>query len=58
MNSFMTPTKIPKNAKIIGFHGNPNPPDAVAGVWGKPVPWYKKFYKTVKPTPWIAEYWR
>ncbi len=56
-NSLMTPTKIPRNAKIIVFHGNPNPPQAIAGVWGKPVPWYKKFYKTVKPTQWIAEYW-
>jgi hypothetical protein len=57
-NSFVTPTKIPKGARIIVFHGNPNPADAVVGVWGKPVPWYKKFYKTVKPTRWIAEHWR
>ena len=58
LNSLMTPTKIPKNARIIVFHGNPNPPQAIAGTWGKPVPWYKKFYKTVKPTQWISEYWR
>lgn len=57
LNSFMTPTKIPKKARIIVFHGNPNPPDAIAGRWGKPVPWYKKFYKTIKPTQWIAEHW-
>lgn len=58
LNSLLTPTKIPKNVRIVVFHGNPNPPQAIAGVWGKPVPWYKKFYKTVKPTPWIAEHWR
>lgn len=58
LNSFMTPTKIPKNARIIVFHGNPKPPQAIQGVWGKPVPWYKKFYKTVKPTPWLADYWK
>ncbi len=58
MNSFKTPTHIPENARIIVFHGNPNPPDAIAGRWGAKVPWYKKWYKTVKPTPWIAEHWR
>lgn len=58
LNSFVTPTHIPPGAKIIVFHGNPNPPEAIAGEWGIPVPWYKKWYKTVKPTAWIAEYWR
>ena len=58
LNSFIAPTKIPAGAKIITFHGNPNPPDAIAGRWGAPVPWYKSFYKTVKPTRWIDEYWR
>ncbi|TBV80068.1 MAG: hypothetical protein EYX74_05890 [Desulfobulbaceae bacterium] len=58
LNSLITPTKIPAKARVIVFHGNPNPPDALAGVWGRPVPWYKRFYKTVKPTKWIAEYWR
>lgn len=58
-NSFMTPTEemIPKGTKIIAFHGDPNPPQAIAGEWGSKVPWYKKWYKTVKPTPWIAKYW-
>jgi hypothetical protein len=58
LNSFITPARIPKGAKIIVFHGNPNPSDALAGSWGIPVPWYKRFYKTVKPTRWIAEYWK
>jgi len=58
LNSFMQPTKIPKDAKVIVFHGNPNPHEAIAGVWGTPVPWYKRFYKTVKPTAWLAEHWR
>jgi hypothetical protein len=58
LNSFITPTRIPKDARIIVFHGNPNPPDAMAGIWGSPVkPWFKKTYKTVKPTRWIADYW-
>ena len=59
LNSFIAPTVIPKNVRIVVFHGNPNPPNAIAGVWGKPVkPWFKKIYKTVKPTKWIADYWR
>ncbi|TYT73168.1 hypothetical protein [Desulfobotulus mexicanus] len=58
LNSFIVPAKIPEGAKIIVFHGNPNPPEAIHGIWGKDVPWFKKFYKTVKPTPWIAEHWR
>lgn len=58
LNSFIAPTKIPKGAKIIVFHGNPNPPDAIAGVWGAPVQWYKLFYKTVKPTKWLEQYWK
>ncbi len=43
--------EIPKNARIIVFHGLPNPEDAVVGRSGK---WYRK----VLPTPWIAEHWR
>jgi hypothetical protein len=58
LNSFLTPKIIPKNARIIVFHGYPNPPNAIAGVWGKPIrPWYKKIYKTVRPTKWLADYW-
>ncbi len=47
---FKAPEK-PQGAKIIIFHGNPNPPDAVVGRSGK---WYRK----VLPTPWVAEHWR
>ena len=58
MNLFGHAKRAPASAKIVVFHGNPNPPDAIEGRWGGRVPWYKRFYKTVKPTPWIAEYWR
>lgn len=59
LNSFVTPRKekMPKEAKVISFHGNPNPPEAIAGRWGASVAWYKKWYKTIKPTKWVAEYW-
>ncbi|TNF61209.1 MAG: glycosyltransferase [Burkholderiales bacterium] len=42
---------IPEGARIIVFHGKPNPPDAIAGVSGK---WYRR----VLPTDWVAEHWR
>lgn len=58
LNSFLTPKMPPAGSKIIVFHGSPNPPEALNGEWGSQhVPWYKKFYKTVKPTKWIADYW-
>lgn len=47
---FKQPT-IPVGARIIVFHGKPNPPDAIAGVSGK---WYRR----VLPTEWVAEHWR
>ncbi|MFT4924787.1 MAG: hypothetical protein ACI8WB_000871 [Phenylobacterium sp.] len=47
---FKIPAK-PQDCKIVIFHGNPNPPDAIVGHSGK---WYRK----VLPTPWIAEHWQ
>jgi hypothetical protein len=47
----------PKEAKIVVFHGRPNPPDAIKGIWGKALPWYKCWYKRVEPSPWIAQHW-
>ncbi len=46
---FKAPT-IPKDAKIIIFHGLPNPPEAIKGISGK-------WYRHIKPTPWIKDYW-
>jgi hypothetical protein len=45
------PPRLPEGAKIIAFHGKPNPPDAIAGVSGK---WYRKVF----PTQWVADHWR
>lgn len=47
---FTTP-RIPPDARIIVFHGRPNPPEVIAGISGK---WYRR----VPPTPWVAEHWR
>lgn len=50
MSWFKAP-EIPKGARVIIFHGKPNPPDAIAGDSGK---WYRR----VLPTAWVAEHWR
>jgi len=39
-------------AWIIVFHGYPDSTEAMSGGWEVAVPWYTKFYKTVKPTVW------
>lgn len=43
--------------KILVFHGRPNPPDAILGEWGKPLPGFKRWIKGLRPCPWIADYW-
>ncbi|NYT52836.1 MAG: glycosyltransferase [Candidatus Vesicomyosocius endoextente] len=42
---------IPKNAKVILFHGLPNPHEAIIGC-------SKKWYRHIQPSPWIEKYWR
>ncbi|MGL6227132.1 MAG: hypothetical protein ACRC10_10985 [Thermoguttaceae bacterium] len=50
INYLLTPKK-PQDAKIVVFHGNPNPDSARDG-------WIGKFgTRVVRPTPWIAENW-
>ena len=48
--SFVKPPILPKGAKMVIFHGEVNPPDAIIGKSGK---WYRK----VLPTNWIRDYW-
>lgn len=55
LNFFRT-TPLPPETKVVCFTGKPDPDDARDGKW--PAPWYKKIYKHVRPTPWIAEHWR
>lgn len=49
--SFFKAPILPPTAKIVIFHGEVNPPDAIVGRSGK---WYRK----VLPTPWIVEHWK
>ncbi|MFQ5561932.1 MAG: hypothetical protein ACE5FO_00020 [Parvularculaceae bacterium] len=55
MNWVRTP-ELPAGARIVAFTGHPDPDEALVGAW--PAPIHKRFYKRVRPTPWIAEHWR
>lgn len=59
LRHFQVPV-IPEGAKVIAFHGSPKPHEAIGGVWSydEPVPFYKRYYKAVLPTPWVEENWR
>jgi hypothetical protein len=50
MNRFRAP-HLPEGARIVVFHGHPNPPDAITGN-------SIKFLRHVLPTPWVAEHWK
>jgi hypothetical protein len=54
--NFMLTPKLPPAAKVVAFTGKPDIDEAARGEW--PSDWWKKFYKYVRPTPWIAEHWR
>jgi hypothetical protein len=54
--NFVRRTPLPAGTKVVCFTGKPDPDEARDGRWE--APWYKKTYKHVRPTPWIADYWR
>jgi hypothetical protein len=45
------PAKVPEGAKIIIFHGKPNPEDVINGKSGK-------FFRRVVPVQWVSDHWR
>jgi len=49
--NFWQEVMIPEGAKIVLFHGKPEPYEAERGVSGK---WYRYF----RPVRWITEYWK
>jgi len=49
--AFWATPHIPKGARIIIFHGEINPHKAIKGGRGK-------WYRYVKPAPWVADYWK
>ena len=56
LNFFKTPS-LPADAKIVAFTGKPDIDEATRGEWPVNGVW-KKLYKHIRPTPWIAEHWR
>lgn len=56
LNFIMTPA-LPEDARIVAFTGKPDIDEAAQGKWPVKSPW-KRLYKHVRPTPWIAEHWR
>ena len=55
MNFFKAPD-LPDDTKIVAFTGKPDQDEALLGNWPVKAVW-KKLYKHVRPTPWIAEHW-
>ena len=56
LNFVLTP-KLPPSTKVVAFTGKPDPDEARDGRWPAGEAW-KRLYKYVRPTPWIAEHWR
>jgi len=56
MNFFLVP-KLPPGTKVVAFTGKPDPDEARDGTWPVTAAW-KRLYKHVRATPWIAEHWR
>jgi len=54
----LVPPRLPEDCRVLVFHGEPKMPDALAGRWSvSHVPILKRVYKTLRPAPWLADYW-
>ena len=47
---------LPAETKIVAFTGKPDQDEALRGEWPVRAAW-KRLYKHVRPTPWIADHW-
>jgi hypothetical protein len=56
LNFFLIP-KLPEGTKVVAFTGKPDPHEARDGHWPVTALW-KRLYKHVRATPWVAEHWR
>lgn len=50
--NLLIPPRLPSAARIVAFHGRPNPHEAVDGYW------VRKLHHCSRRAPWIAEHWR
>ena len=53
---FFVEPYLPQKSRVIAFPGDPNPHDAVKGIWPAKKA-YKKLYKYIKPAIWIQTIW-
>jgi hypothetical protein len=49
--------ELPPGARVVAFHGKPDPDEAMRGEWPEKKTW-KRLYKRVRPVRWIEENWR
>jgi hypothetical protein len=54
---FWQTPRLPADARIVVFHGKPDPDEALVGLWPTTAAW-KKIYKAIRPVPWIGKNWR
>ncbi|GHA90532.1 hypothetical protein GCM10009069_11850 [Algimonas arctica] len=54
--NFVKAPDLPAETRIVAFTGKPDQDEALRGEWPVKAAW-KKLYKHVRPTPWIAEHW-
>lgn len=45
------PSKLPEGCRVLVFHGDPNPPEAIRN-------WVYKGHHLMRPARWVGEYWR
>ncbi|HEX2859975.1 MAG TPA: hypothetical protein VHP58_07270 [Alphaproteobacteria bacterium] len=48
---------LPAGARVVAFHGKPDPDEAARGHWPEKK-WWKRFYKRLRPVHWISLNWR
>jgi len=57
LRPFVEPS-LPEGTRVLVFHGRPKIEDAIKGIWSPHgVPFFKRLYKTIRPAPWIRNYW-
>ena len=49
--NYFKPPAIPAGARIVIFHGECNPPDALAGR-------RNRRFRYIRPALWVGEHWR
>lgn len=54
---FIEPNRPAPVVRIVAFTGKPDMDEAIRGEWPEKKLW-KRFYKQIRPTSWIVEYWK